>query len=283
MTATGLQAKVAAGAVVPEQVPAYVCAVAGSTPRMIGSCVGYESAGHLVLVGYPMHDPRDQSAMAAAVDDALKLPGSARITVIGPARPAQAPAASPDRKDYYLSLPVPAPSPCQKLRNLLRRSGRDLTVEYGRQCTPEHMALVQRYLEERELAAGTRHIFQQLPRYIEASAGSLIVSARRADQRLAAFAVGEFASRHTAMYMFCFRSPDLAPPGSADLLLAELLKEALRRGQTRMNLGLAVNAGIGFFKRKWGAELFLPCIEVSWDIKPLPIMARLGRVLGLAP
>jgi len=49
-----------------------------------------------------------------------------------------------------------------------------------------------------------------------------------------------------------------------------------------MNLGLAVNAGIGFFKRKWGADLFLPYVEVSWDIKPLPPMARLGRMLGLA-
>jgi len=282
MTESAPLDRVSAEAAVPEQVPAYVCAVARSTPRMIGPCVGYESAGRLVLVGYPLHDPRDESALARAVDEALKLPGLARITVIGPARPAQAPAASTDRTDHYLGLPVPAPSPSQKLRNLLRRSGRELTVECGRQCTPEHMALVGRYLEERQLAAGTRYIFQQLPRYVEASAGSLIVSARRADRRLAAFAVGEFASRHTAMYMFCFRSPELAPPGSADLLLAKLLEEARRRGQTRMNLGLGVNAGIGFFKRKWGAEHFLPYVEVSWDIRPLPIMARLGRMLRLA-
>lgn len=281
MTATGLD-RAAAGAVVPEQVPAYVCAVAGATPRLIGSCVGYETAGHLALVGYPVHDPLDQSAMAAAVDDALNLPRLTRITVIGPARPTQAPAASPDRRDHYLSLPVPAPSPGQKLRNLLRRAGRDLTIERNRQCTPEHMALVRRYLEERELAVGTRHIFQQLPRYIEASAGSRVVSARRADQRLAAFAVGEFASQDTAMFMFCFRNAELAPPGSADLLLAALLDEARQRGQTRMNLGLAVNASIGFFKRKWGAELFLPYVEVSWDVKPLPLMTRLGRILGLA-
>jgi hypothetical protein len=280
MTAPGPLDHVAAEAVVPEQVPAYVCAVAGSAPHMIGACVGYESAGRLVLVGYPVHDPRDNSAIAAAVEDALKLPGLARITVIGPARPAQAPAASPEIADHYLSLPVPPPPPSQKLRNLLRRAGRDLTVERGRQCTSEHMALVGRYLEQRELAGGTRRVFQQLPRYIEASAGSLVVSARRPDQRLAAFAVGEFASRHTAMYMFCFRSPELAPPGGADLLLAELLKEARERGQTRMNLGLAVNAGIGFFKRKWGAALFLPYVEVSWDVR-LPLMTRLGRALGL--
>jgi hypothetical protein len=271
MTALGQLTGIEAEATVPEQVPVYVGAVAGSRPRMIGACVGYESGGHLVLIGYPVHDPRDSSAMAAAVDEALKLPRLSRITVMGPARPAQAPAASPAVQDHYLSLPVPAPPPGQKLRSLLRRAGRELTVERGRSCTPEHMALVQRYLEERELALGTRHIFQRLPRYTEDSAGSLIVSARRSDQRLAAFAVGEFASRHTAMFMFCFRNPDLAPPGSVDLLLSALLEEARARGQTRMNLGLAVNTGIGFFKRKWGAELFLPYVEVSWGVSALPL------------
>ena len=54
----------------------------------------------------------------------------------------------------------------------------------------------------------------------------------------AAFAVGEFGSRHTAFYMFSFRDPDLAPPGAADLLLARLLEEAGGRGQALLNLGL---------------------------------------------
>jgi len=281
MTPLGQAAGIEAEAVVPEQVPAYVSAVAGSRPRMIAACVGYERAGHLVLVGYPVHDPLDGSALAAAVDEALKLPGLARITVIGPARPAQAPQASATVQDHYLSLPIPAPLPSQKLRSLLRRAGRELTVERGRACTAEHMSLVQRYIEEHELAPGTRHIFQQLPRYLEASAGSLTVSARRTDRRLAAFAVGEFASRDTALFMFCFRDPELAPSGSTDLLLSALLDEARTRGQTRMNLGLAVNAGIGFFKRKWGAEPFLPYVEVSWDLSPLPLLTRLLRLPGL--
>ena len=77
-----------------------------------------------------------------------------------------------------------------------------------------------------------------------------MLSTRRSDGRLAAFSVGEFGSLHTAFYMFCFRHSGLAPPGSADLLLDALLAEARERGQARMNLGLEVNAGVGFFKRK---------------------------------
>lgn len=271
--------RVTAGAAVPEQVVAYVAAVAGSRPRMIGDCVGYASDGTLALVGYPLHDPRDAKAMTAAVDQALKMPGLERITVIGPARPPQASEKSVVAQDSYYALPVPAPPPGQKLRNLLHRARRELSIVQGRRLENDHTALVQRYRDERRLAAGTRHIFGQLPRYIEASAGSLVVSGRLADGRLAAFAVGEFAPLATAFFMFCFRDPEVAPPGSADLVLSWLLEEAHQRGQTRMNLGLGVNAGIGFFKRKWSAEPFLPYVEVSWEVTPRGFISKLRRLV----
>ena len=41
-----------------------------------------------------------------------------------------------------------------------------------------------------------------------------------------------------------------------------------------------VNAGIAYFKRKWGAELFLPYVEVSWETA-MPLRARIGRLLGI--
>jgi hypothetical protein len=272
--------RVTAGAAVPEQVVAYVCAVAGSRPHMIADCVGYTHEGTLVLVGYPLRDPRDARAMTKSVDQALKIPGLERITVIGPTRPPQAPETAGATQDCYFTLPVPAPPPGQKLRNLLQRARRELSIVQGRRLENDHTALVQRYRDERRLADGTRHIFGQLPRYIEASAASLVVSGRLADGRLAAFAVGEFAPLTTAFFMFCFRDPEIAPPGSADLVLSGLLAEAHRRGHSRMNLGLGVNAGIGFFKRKWGADPFLPYVEVSWELKPRRLISKLCRLWG---
>lgn len=267
--------RVTAGAAVPEQVVAYVAAVAGSRPRMFADCVGYVSGGTLVLIGYPLRDPNDATAMTAAVDEALGMPGLDRITVIGPVRPRQAPEKAAAAEDSYYALPVPAPPPGQKLRNILHRARRELVIVDGQRLENDHTALVQRYLDERRLPAGTRHIFGQIPRYIEASAGVRVVSARLADGRLAAFAVGEFASLATAFFMFCFRDAKLAPPGSADLAFSGLLDEALRRGHTRMNLGLGVCAGIRFFKGKWGAEPFLPCVETSWELKQPGIIAKL--------
>lgn len=268
-------ARVTAWAAAPEQVVAYVVAVAGSRPRIIGNCVGYESGGTLVLVGYPFDDPHDAGAMSAAVDEALRTPGLKRITVIGPLRPPQAPQKAATVQDIYYALPVPAPPPGQKLRNLLHRARRELNLDQARELGSDHEALARRYIEGRRLAAGTRHIFGRLSDYIDASAGSLVVSGRLAGGRLAAFAIGEFAPLATAFFMFCFRDPECAPPGSSDLVLSGLLEEAGRRGHTRMNLGLGINAGIAHFKRKWGGEPFLPYVEASWDVKPRGFISRL--------
>lgn len=258
-------ARVTAEAVVPEQIVAYVGAVSGARPRLTGSCVGYETDGDLVLVGYPLHDPLDGSAMAEAVDRALRLPGLRKMTVIGPVAPPQAPPGSLVAEDSYYALPLPPPPPGQKLRNLLRRAERELAMERGRRLETDHLRLVDRYISQRQLAPGTQLIFRQLPRYLRASGGSLVLSARLRDGRLAGFAVGDYSSLHTACYMFSFRDAELAPPGSSDLLLSGLLREAAERGQKLMNLGLGINPGVRFFKLKWGAFPFLPCVEVRWD------------------
>jgi hypothetical protein len=221
--------------------------------------------------------------MAAAVDQALQTPGLERITVIGPARPPQAPQKAESAEDSYYALPLPPLPPGSKLKNLLRRAQREVQLVHGRRFENDHADLVQRYLDERPLAAGTRQIFRQLARYVEASAGSLIISARRTDGRLAAFAVGEFAALSTAFFMFCFRDPRLAPPGSADLALSGLLQEARQRGQARMNLGLGVSDGIRFFKRKWGAEPFLPYVETSWQPASAGVLSRLRGMLRRKP
>jgi hypothetical protein len=265
MIVPGQFAGVTAQAQTPEQVIPYVCAVSELKPRMLGPCVGYEREGKVVLVGYPLHDPKDAGAMAEAVSLALRLPGLRQITVIGPARPPQAPESAAIEEDWYYSLPVPAPAPGQKTRNLLRRAGRELTVERGGSWGEDNTALVRRYLNERPLAAGIRHIYKRIPRYLAESSSSLLVSARLADGRLAAFSVGEYAGLATAFYMFSFRDPGTAPPGATDLLLSTLLEEASERGHTQMNLGLSVNEGIGFFKRKWGAAPFLPYVQTTWE------------------
>ncbi|PTN34888.1 translation initiation factor IF-2 [Desulfonatronum sp. SC1] len=290
---------VAARAVVPEQLICYVRAVAGSTPRLFDACLGYESPDDLVLIGYPLHDPPqslfDEQALSRSVDLALESSRAPRITVLAATRPRQAPAvatkeppadkspgqSSGQPRDAYLALPIPAPAPNQKLRNLLRRAGREVTLDQGRVLDQEHLALIDRYLEYRDLEPGTRLVFRNIPAYVQSCPGALVVSAwlNRSDgpPRLAGFVVGDFTSLSTAFYMFAFRDPDLAPPGTADLLLHALLQEGEKRGQVRMNLGLGINPAIRYFKQKWGAEVFLPCVETSWERRPRGWLSRMHK------
>ncbi|TVQ97337.1 MAG: translation initiation factor IF-2 [Desulfovibrionales bacterium] len=290
---------VAAKAVVPEQLVCYVRAVAGSTPRLFDTCLGYETPDDLVLIGYPLYDPPqsllDELALSRSLDLALESSTARKITVLAATRPKQAPAvtteaASSDKpsghtsgqaQDAYLALPIPAPAPGQKLRNLLRRAEREVTLDQGRTLDQEHLALIDRYLEYRDLEPGTRRIFRNIPAYVQACPGALVISAwlTKTDNssHLTGFVVGDFTSLSTAFYMFAFRDPDLAPPGTADLLLHALLQKGEQRGQIRMNLGLGINPAIRYFKNKWGAEVFLPCVETSWERRPRGLMSRMHK------
>lgn len=260
-------ARVTARAVVPEQVVPYVLAVGDGQPQWFGACIGYRTGDQVVLVGYPLHDPLDGSAAAEAVDQVIGTPGVRTLRFIGPVRPPQTPAQVRSSEDAYYGLTLPVRPPDQKLRNLLRRAGREATISSGRALGSDHQSLVKQYLEGRPFSSATRQIYSRLPRYLENSPGSLVLSARlREGQALAAFAIGEFGSLSSAFFMFCFRDPLTAPPGSADLLLSALIEEAHARGHGRVNLGLGINPGVLFFKKKWGAAPLFPYVEVSWEI-----------------
>lgn len=273
--------RIAAQAVVPEQIVCYGRIVGGGLPRLFGSCLGYECKDSLVLIGYPLHDPWDAQALHNSVDAALAVSTARRITVLAASRPSQAmteekmtPTPPPDA---YLSLPIPAPTPGQKVRNILRRAGREIHLEQDRTLSQDHTTLIHRYFQDRILAPGTRHIFTRIPDYLAACPGAVLVSARLTDGRLAGCALGDFSSLTTAFYMFTFRNPDIAPPGTADLLLHALLQEGEQRGQHRINLGLNITPSISFFKKKWGATPFLPYEEASWERKPTAWLQRVSQ------
>lgn len=152
----------------------------------------------------------------------------------------------------------------QKLRNVLRRAARDLTVSIE-SWSDELATLVREYTGSRPLEAGTRHIFNSLAKYSGNDAVRIFV-ARNHVGALQGFCVGDFTPMLTVFYMFAFRQKH-STPGTADLLLYTLVREAERQGYKRVNLGLGINGGIEFFKHKWGGRDFLPLVESSWFVK----------------
>lgn len=294
---------IAAGAVVPEQLTHYVRAVSGRTPLAAGDYVAYRHDRHAVLVAYPQDAAPESKAGGEAKRETEQGPPAGgglwapvsldaalaslrdscdSVTVLAPFRPAEAPASvASGSADAYWQILLPAAPPGQKLRNMLRRAGRELTVR-AETWHDEHADLVGRYLASRPLPPGTRSIFAALAAYAGGNdANVVLLAARRSDASLAAFLIGDFTSLHTAFYMFAFRSPD-APPGASDLLVGHLLREAEERGHSRVNLGLGINGGIAFFKKKWGAVPFAPYAETTWEFtaKNASVLASLRSLFS---
>ena len=300
-------AHITAEAVVPEQLVHYVRAVSGRRAVLCRGWVAYVHERHAVLVAYPPAGSGETAAdLRPALEDlrlggrqaeagGMSPPGAgnpaqpcSRVTVLAPFRPVEAPDDASEKSDSYWQLPVPAPAPGAKLRNMLVRAGRELRLK-EEDWSPACAELLRHYLQARPLPLGTRAVFEALPRYLGApgsdgaaegnapkrAPGVVLLAARRTDGALAGFSVGDFSGLRTAFYMFSFRRPD-APPGTADALLAGLLDKARQLGHERMNLGLGINDGIGFFKRKWGAVPFPPYVETSWELRPPGASARRG-------
>ena len=277
----GLQRdNMAALALVPEHLAAYVQAISGMEVQLCGQCpcyVGQE--GEAVLVGYPLGacaqwDQQEEARVQVAVDTAVavarRLPGVRQLTVLAPVAPTAMPKDASVERDSYWALPLPLPTPLpQKVRNMLTSARRlvHITQESGAECwTEEHRQLVHHFCAHHaNLQAGSVFIFEHLEHWLTASADTHVFSARDHDGHLLASAVGDFTALDTAFYMFAFREPH-CPPGVADLLLHHIALEGARLGQRLLNLGLGINGGVTFFKKKWGAVAIFPLVTSSWQI-----------------
>ena len=265
-------ADLGARAVVPEQIPSYVRAVSGRTLRSCEGFAAWTTDDSCTLVAFPAQDEQTfcdiHSAAYAdrlekAVACALAMPNLRRITVLSPVVPSAAPDRAVVESDAWWCVNLPH-TPGQKLRNMLRRAQREASVAVEN-WGPDHDALVDHYLKVRTLAPGTRHIFGKVGSYVNASQDAVLFAARNASGRLLAMAVGDYSALCTAFYMFAFRQDD-CPPGVSDALLQALADEAVRRGQSVLNLGLGIDGGITFFKKKWGAFELMPHLETSWTL-----------------
>lgn len=258
-----------AAAVIPDQLLDYVKAVSGLDSKMAGKCVLHHGGGQAVLVAYPPDNPRNKTAIAEAVEAALAMPGLEHITVMAPGRPGNAPSHAQSQTDNYWFVHLPLAQPRGKLANMLKRAERDVGIKIGQGAeawTREHEKLAQDFCERKNLDENTRYIFRRLGNYLANAPEARLFSAFDPAGELSALAIADYASLATAFYMFACRRPNAAP-GTADLLLYRIIREAEERGHSRVNLGLGIDSGVEFFKRKWQAEKWLPLVETSWDIR----------------
>lgn len=254
---------ITARALVPDQLLPYVRAVSGLKSVICGQCVLHQWEGEAVLVAYPQSDPFNEAAMNEAVDLASLKREIRNLVILSAHVPAAATAEAVRKRDRYWRLPIPPPGNGVKLRNILKRAARDVTIEMRSGAdawTEGHAQLVSNFLARKRLDQDTAFLFGRMREYLAGAPDALLFSARRPDSSLAACAIGDFSALSTVFYMFAFRDIS-APPGTADLLLSSIMDEGMTRGHTYLNLGLGIDPGVEFFKKKWRAEPWLPYVE----------------------
>jgi hypothetical protein len=242
-------------AYVAEHMPGYGTSISGGEPFLVENYLCYHGKKSLIFIGYPLQGPFDEARMEKNLEGAIKRFHPSRVALIAPSISRRD--GERQHPDVYYKLNLIQLKIHSKLKNMIQRASRELEVEKTREFKSEHQHLVADFLESRQVNEGTRYIFGKIQEYLSSVPTAWVVNARTRDGRLAGFDIAEFGAKNYAFYMFNFRSRQGAVPGTSDLLLHELIQEAKHQGKLFFNLGLGVNAGVAFFKRKWGSQPFL--------------------------
>lgn len=271
--------EITASAYIPDQIYGYVQAVSGMKPDLCADCFFYRLDSYGVLVAWREGKPLEAKELNDVVEKALTDKGLRHFTVLSSSIPEQAPKEANIQKDYWWQLNLPHAKLQSKQETLLRRAKRDLHVEISAgsdSWQEEHARVVENFcaLKASSIDDSSRYIFTNLKNYLASCENARLFSVKNPSGELEAFAIGDFSPFSTAMYMFAMRK-DKAVPGASDLALNALIEEAEKRGYTNINLGLGINSGVEFFKKKWGASKAFPHLECSWEIRPKGFFARL--------
>jgi hypothetical protein len=258
MITTSQQDYIEDHAYVPEHIPHYVIAISQTEPFLFGDFLAYGKNDRLIFVGYPLKEPFEEKRMRNALEKATKRFKPESVSLIAPAIPSSLNDCIRSTSDHYYRLDLSALSISQKLRNMLNRAGRELSVEKSRDFGKEHQRLIEDFLKTHPVDEATRFIFERIGGYLSSSTTAWVFDARNNRGELVAFDVAEFKPRNYAIYMFNFTSEALYVPGASDLLLYKVIKQAKAERKKYINLGLGINPGVTFFKKKWGGVVFLP-------------------------
>ncbi len=244
-------------AYVPEHLVDYVSAISGAEPFLFEQYLCYKRDETLIFIGYPLGVPFDQKQMESNLEVAAKALKPRIVALVAPiiglsrVRPIQR------SVDSYYRLDLDGFIASLGVQSMVRRASRELSVEAGKEWGKEHRVLVTEFLSSHEVSEETERIFTRIPEYMASATTALLLSARNHEGTLIALDVADYGSKDYAFYMFNFASREHYVPGASDLLLHELVTIAKQKGKRFINLGLAINKGITFFKQKWGGVPFL--------------------------
>jgi hypothetical protein len=260
-------------AYVPEHIPAYVTAVSDAEPYLFQPFLCYRKDETLIFIGYPLKEPFEERKMNKALDRAIKELKPVRIALIAPSAGIYKEADCAEKaSDTFYRLDTQAIRVPQKVRNMVNRASRSLSVETGADFGDDHLRMIAEFLDTHDIGKDTRYIFDRIPMYVAASQTAIVMNARDSEGKLVAFDIAEFGAKDYAFYMFNFAPRKLYVPGVSDLLLNQLIQSARERGKRFINLGLGINKGVAFFKVKWAGAPFLAYEFCQYEVRRKQVM-----------
>jgi hypothetical protein len=254
-------------AYIPEHIPQYVTAISQTEPFLLGDFLGYAKKGHFTLVGYPLEEPFEEKRMRSVLEDAIKRFHPESVSLIAPSIPSSIHGSIHPPSDHYYRLDLSSISISQKLRNMLKRAYRELSVERTNKFDEEHRKMIAEFLKTHPVDEAASFIFNRIDEYLSSSPTARVFDARNKRDELVAFDVAEFTPKDYALYMFNFGSGARYVPGASDLLLSKVIQQAKTENKKYINLGLGINPGVTFFKEKWGGVAFLPYASCFYHLK----------------
>lgn len=239
---------------IPEQILDYFEPVSGLRHEVLGDYLCYFGEGVAVVVGYPLGLGKVKRLEDIMREVEMK---AWRIEVIAPRLPRKFRFKEVFEDEYYrLRLPLTLR---KKLRYMVNRAERELTVSESRELRREHVELMEEFLRRRDIMPHMRYVCERLHRYLSKSKTARLLNAYEKKGMLVGFDVIDLPQGPYSFYMFNFiRRGEGYVPGVSDLLLHELVKLSDEEGKKYVNMGLGINEGVRRFKLKWGAEAFLP-------------------------
>jgi hypothetical protein len=258
MIATAQQDYINDHAYIPEHMTHYVTAVSRTEPFLFDDFLAYADKHRLIFVGYPLEETFDERRMGRNLEKAVKRFKPENVALIAPVLPASLRNCAHSPSDHYYRLDLSSISISQKLRNILKRADRELSVKKNTEFHEEHKQMIAEFIKNHPLDEATGFIFNSINEYLTSSPNVRVFDVRNNKDELVGFDVAEFTPKDYAFYMFNFSSDARYVPGASDLLLSEVIQEAKTAEKRFINLGLGINPGITFFKKKWGGVVFLP-------------------------
>lgn len=242
-------------AYIPEHLPGYGAVISQTEPVLENDFLFYVGKGFLIFVAYPLSQKFYKKETQKILQKVIKHFHPAQVAILGPEIPLSK--AKVMQEDAYFKLDLAELNIPGKVKNMIRRASREITIEMGREFKDEHQQLVNEFFHTHPIDEATKYIYQRIPQYLAATSSAYLFNARNGQGNLVAFDVAEFGAQVYAFYMFNFRSARYHVPGTSDLLLHSIIQETQKQKKIFINLGLGINAGITFFKKKWGGVPFL--------------------------